>query len=102
MEYLRKFIENIHTPEVYFKNLVIEEKENTNLRLWVLRCMLGLNEEEMAKKLKIPLKKYKKYEKSGEKVPEKVLQKISREFGISLKWLKCKDSRWFPEIKSLR
>ncbi len=102
MEYMRNLIEEIHTPETYFKKLVIDGKENTNLRLWVLRCMLELKEKEMAEKLKIPFEEYKKYEKSGEKVPEKVLKKISRKFGVSWKWLKCKLPQWFPEIKGLK
>lgn len=100
LENLREFVQEIHTPEIHLKNLVIEGKEHTNLRLWVLRCMLGLSEEMTAKRLNISLKEYKRYEKRGTKVPEKILKKISRKFGVSLKWLKCKSYEWFPEIKN--
>lgn len=99
LEYLRDFVEEIHSHEFYFKNLVIEGKENTNLRLWVLRKLLGLNEEKMSQILGISSEEYKRYEKMGNKVPDSILRKISRKFRVSLKWLKCKSPEWFPEIR---
>ena len=97
--FLYEFYRDIITPQIYFNNLKIKDKENPNIRLWVLRCMLGFSEKEMAEKLGIPLREYKKYEKIGNKIPEKILKKISKEFGVSLKWLKCESYEWFPEIK---
>jgi len=97
--FLTEFYKDIITPEIYFENLILKGKENPNLRLWVLREFLKLSEREMAEILNIPLREYKKYERMGNKIPEKILKKISRKFGVSLKWLKCKSPEWFPEIK---
>lgn len=91
IEFAREFIK----PEKIIKNLIIEGKENINIRLWCLREMKGLKEEEMANLLGIPLKKYKKFEKMKEKVDEEIIYKISRKFKVSTKWLKCKSLKFF-------
>lgn len=92
IELARKFIK----PEKVIKNLIIEGKENINIRLWCLREMKGLKEEEMAKILGISLKKYKKFEKVKEKVDEEIIYKISKKLKVSKKWLKCKSLKFFP------
>ncbi|MEN3044765.1 MAG: helix-turn-helix transcriptional regulator [Candidatus Hydrothermales bacterium] len=88
----RKFIK----PEKLVKNLIIDGKENTNIRLWVLREIKGLKEEDMAKILGISFKKYKRFERFNEKVDEEVIYKISKKFKVKVKWLKCKSLDFFP------
>ncbi|MEN3046352.1 MAG: helix-turn-helix transcriptional regulator [Candidatus Hydrothermales bacterium] len=88
----RKFMK----PEEVIKNLIIDGKENINIRLWVLREIKGLKEKEMAKILGISLKKYKRFERFNEKVDEELIYKISRKFKVKVKWLKCKSLDFFP------
>ncbi len=92
IEFAREFIK----PEKIMKNLIIEGKENINIRLWCLREMMGLKEKEMANLLGIPLKRYKNFEKMKEKVDEKIIYKISKKLKVSTKWLKCKSLKFFP------
>ena len=103
LEILRDFVRKNITVETYMKNLIIENIETPNERLWVLREFLKKNEEDFAKELNTDYNTYHKYEKKGYPVPCDFLKNVADKFAIRLDWLLCKSPMFpMPKAKRLR
>ncbi|MGB9721385.1 MAG: helix-turn-helix domain-containing protein [bacterium] len=90
LELLRDFVKRAVPIEIYQKNLILEGIETANKRLWTLREFLKMDEMTFAKKLDIDYYQYHQYEKSGNPVPFEILEKVAKEFNVSINWLLCK------------
>ncbi len=95
LEILREFVSKAVTARTYQKNLVIDEIETPNIRLWALRERLHMREGDFAKKLHISLHEYHKYERIGFPIPQDFLRDVSCSCSVPLEWLLCECSM-FP------
>jgi transcriptional regulator with XRE-family HTH domain len=48
-----------------------------------------LSISEFAKSIGLSAKKYEKFERIGERVPEKIIKLVAEKYGVSIKWLKA-------------
>lgn len=90
LELLRSFVVRVVPLDIYMRNLIIDNIETSNKRLWALRESMQIDEEGFASLFGIPIDEYHRYERDGSPVPVCFLQTIAREFSISLDWLLCK------------
>ncbi len=90
LELMREFVKKAVPIEVYQKNLILEDIETPNKRLWTLREFLKMDEITFAKKLGIENHLYHQYEKIGNTVPLKILEDVVKVFNVPLDWLLCR------------
>jgi len=64
-------------------------RDGTPQRLWILRANLKLSISEFAKSIGLSAKEYEKFERIGEKVPEKIIKLVAEKYGVSIEWLKA-------------
>lgn len=64
-------------------------RDGTPQRLWTLRVKLKLSISDFEKSLGLSAKEYEKFERIGEKVPEKIIKRVAKRFGVSIEWLKA-------------
>jgi len=89
LELLRDFVAKFVPLPVYMKNLVIDQIETSNCRLWALRESLHMDEASFAAFFDMAVEQYHQYEITGTKVPAEFLQNVSSRFTIPVEWLLC-------------
>ena len=89
LELLRDFVAKFVPLEVYMKNLVIDNIETPNRRLWALRESMHIDEENFALFFDMTFEEYHQYEKADSSVPKEFLQNVAERFSIPIEWLLC-------------
>jgi len=89
LELLRDFVAKYVPYEVYLKNLVIDNIETPNKRLWALRENMGMDEERFAALFDVTLHEYAQFEKTDNPVPIEFLNQVAFKLAISIEWLLC-------------
>jgi hypothetical protein len=90
LELLRDFVARVVPLDVYMLNLIIDNIETSNKRLWALRESMRVDEKKFAALLGIPFDDYHVYERDGSPVPLDFLEAVADALSVSLEWLLCK------------
>jgi hypothetical protein len=89
LELMRDFVAKVVPYDVYLKNLVIDQIETCNRRLWALRESMRMDESRFAGLFEVALEMYHDYEKNNSPVPSEFLEKVAEELAVSIEWLRC-------------
>ncbi len=84
------FMKKIYPSERirYWRDLKCN-RDGTPQRLWTLRESLKLSISEFAKSIGLSAKEYEKFERIGQKVPEKIIKLVAEKYRVSIEWLKA-------------
>lgn len=84
------FLQKIYPSEKirYWRDIQCH-RDGTPQRLWWLRESLKLSISDFAKSIGFCAEKYERFERIGEKVPEKVINRVAKKYNVRIEWLKA-------------
>ncbi len=84
------FLQKIYPPEKirYWRDIQCY-RDGSPQRLWRLRASLKLSISDFARSIGFSAEEYERFERIGEKVPEKVINRVAIRYGVAIEWLKA-------------
>lgn len=95
LEILREFAAGAVKTKTRQQNLMVNETETPNLRLWAIREKLAMDEKSFARQLGVKIAVYRKYERLGNFIPRSFLDRVAQVLAVPRAWLFCRQP-FFP------